>query len=534
MYGQNAQIQVADFILTQTGTYQTQELRPFETTVSQHHVDQLARTTREGHNITISALQDIAGDILHPQASTEGRVNIANGWMERRFRFMMRVIEKQPFQENATNQRIFFGYTDKCDASFNHLDPSMRIYFNSETTVANNIRPTPNGPVTEAMVIGSNQIVSPLDMSGSAGVVNGMHHRPTSYLIRPDDVYHVGHTEQVVNNLNFAGTHGEVAASYDTRAMMGANGAYKYSRRHDVSPTRYLSKTLGAYSHAMKESQIEGNDGDLEMLYSEAASHAGNQDIYSSDFFSRLRDEAGYMEKGYVTLADLTRIFPEVAQTMKYSMDDGRSIRRVNHAGDSNHWHGSSRTDIAASTLAQVIPAIMMDNFIRSISFAATNGQGLGNFAIEIHAHGTRSVVDHLNMRTYLEEFQRRLVMDVLNTITYRNQIGFQISMSSDLAGDSVIDISLDGESPVRFVAPTFSDSLFAPVITHDQQRPKAISSDLIYLAQQTVDPGNVNMNGVLQDPQQMAQPEYPQQPQTPNHQGVNNHVESFNYSRLL
>ncbi len=531
MYGHNAQIQIADFILTQTGTYQSQELRPFETSIQQQHVDYLSRTTQEGRNITISSLQDVAGDILHPQATTEGQVNIANGWTSRRFRFMMKVVEKQPFQVNGTCQRIFFGYTDHCDASYNHLDPNMRIYFNSETLVANNIRQTPHGPVTEAQVLGSNQIVSPLDMSGASGMANGMHHQPTSYLIRPDDVYHVGHTEQVVNNLNFAGTHGDVTAAYDTRTMMGKGGAYKYSRRHDVSPTRYLSKTLGAYSHAVKEAQMNDNGGDLEILYSEAAANAGNQDIQANDFFSRLRDEAGYMERGYVTLGDLTRLFPELAQTMKYSLDDGRSIRKVNQAEHSNHWHGSSRMDIAASTLAQVVPAIMMDNFIRSISFAATNGHGLGNFAIEIHGHGTRSVVDNLVMVPYLEEFQRRLIMDVLNTITHRNQVGFQISMSSDLAGDSVIDISLDGEPTVRYVAPTFSDSLFAPVITHDHNRPRAISSDLIYLAQQTVDAGNVNMAGVYQEPQA---PQYPQQPTHQEPQGVNNHVPGFNHSRLL
>lgn len=528
MYGHNTEIHIADFLLTQTGTYQSQELRPFETTIHQNHIDYLSRTTQEGRNVTISALQDVAGDILHPQASTEGHVNIANGWTSRRFRFMMRVVEKQPFQVHGTQQRIFFGYTDHCDASRNHLDPNMRIYFNSETIVVNNIRQTPHGPVTEAQVMGSNQIVSPLDMSGASGMVNGMYHQPASYLIRPDDVYHLGHSEQVVNNINYAGTHGEVVAAYDTRNMMAKGGAYKYSRRHDVSPARYLSKTLGAYSHAVKEAQMNDNAGDLEVLYSEAASNAGNQDIQVNDFFVRLREEAGYMERGYVTLQDLTRIFPEVANNLKFSMDDGRSIRKVNYAEHSNHWHGADRVDIAASTLAQVIPAIMMDNFIRSISFAATNGLGLGQFAIEIHGHGTRSVVDNLNMVPYMEEFQRRLIMDVLNTITHRNQVGFQISMSSDLAGDSVIDISMEGEPTIRYVAPTFSDSLFAPVITHDQTRPKAISSDLIYLAQQTVDAGNVNMAGIYQEPQPPQQPNY-QQPQ-----GVASNVSSFNHSRLL
>jgi len=518
MFGHNKQVHVANFILTQTGTYQEQHLRPFETTIQQDHINYLARATQEGKNLGVNTLGDVAGEILHPQAATEGRVNIAHGWTSRRFRFMMKVIEKQPFQVQGETQRIFFGYTDHSDASFNHLDPEMRIYFNSETIVVTDIRQTPNGPVPVARVVASNQIVSPMDMSGPVGQSNGLFHQPTSYLIRPDDIYHWGETNHVVNNLNASGMYSDLNMAFDTRAMAGA-GAYKYSRRHDVSPARYLSRTLGAYSHAVKEAHSTGNEGDLEYVFSEANSVAGNDDIHTNGFFSLLKEHAGFMEKGFVTLRELETLFPEAQQTTQYSLDDGRSIRKISMAEDSNHWQGAGRTDVAASTLAQIVPAIMMDNYIRSISFACTNGVGLRDYAIEIHDHGTRSVVDNLPMIPYLEEFQRRLIVDALNTLTYNNQISFQISMSSDLAGDSIIDISLEGESPVRYVAPTFSDSLFAPVITQDQQRPQAISNDLIYLAQQTVDSPSVNMAHDMMGGYNPQQPN-PMPEVTPN-QGV-------------
>jgi hypothetical protein len=59
--------------------------------------------------------------------------------------------------------------------------------------------------------------------------------------------------------------------------------------------------------------------------------------------------------------------------------------------------------------------------------------------------------------------------------------------MSSDLAGDSVIDISLNGESVVRFVAPTFTDGLFAPVITRDAAKANKIANDMLYLVSEVV-----------------------------------------------
>lgn len=510
MYGQ-ADVQIVDFILTQTGTYQSQERRPFETSIGQHHINTLADRTQDGRQITISSLQDIAGEILHPQATTEGHVNIAHGWTSRRFRFMMRVIEKRPFNANGTTQHVFFGYTDHCDASQNYLPPDMRIYFNSETVIANSVRMTPHGPVSEARVLSSDQIISPLDMSGAQAQVNGMYHRPTSYLIRPDDVFHLGQTANVVRNLDFAGNNGSVVASYDSRTMTGAGGAYKYSRRNDVSPSRYLNKTLSAYSNAVRESERE-DITDLDYIYSEAMGHSANADMATNDFFSRLRDQAGYMEKGYVTLSELEAIFPELPTVTVFSMDNGQSIRKSSTAEQSNHWHGSSQTDIAAATLAQVIPAIMMDNFIRTVSFAVTNGHGIGQYLIEIHEHSTTSVVDNLPMMPYIEEFKRRLILDVLNTITFQNQIGFQLSMASDLAGESVIDLSIDGESIVRYVAPTFSDSLYTPVVTNDQTRTQKISNDLLYLADQTIHSSNVDMAHNILTATQNPQP-HSQQP---------------------
>jgi hypothetical protein len=96
-------------------------------------------------------------------------------------------------------------------------------------------------------------------------------------------------------------------------------------------------------------------------------------------------------------------------------------------------------------------------------------------------------VVEGIEMIPQLEEFKRRLVVDVLNTITQGNQIGFHIAVSADLAGETIIDISLGYESKTRFVAPTFSDSLFAPVVTRDKNLRDKISSDLIYLMEECI-----------------------------------------------
>jgi hypothetical protein len=521
MFGTNTEVGIRQFILVQTGTYQEQTLRPFETVITDNVIQRLESATHGGKNLGVAAIQGVAANVIRPQAQIEGNVNIANGWKSRRFRFLLKVLEKHPFMMGTTTQRIFSGYTDQCDASINHLDPEMRIYFNSETVVSEVVRDTPNGPVRHAVVTSANQIVAPVDYAMGA---NGMTNRPTSHLIRPEDIFSIGQSQQVVDNLNRTGVFkGNVSHVIDSRTMVGQGGEYKYSMRRDTSPTRYLSDTLGAFQHAVRESAMSLDSDsvstgglNLEGIYGEAQSYAANHDIQSNTFLAMLKDHAGYMEKGYITYRELCSLFPEagrVGEVTHFSMDNGRSIRQVNHADQSFHWGGADQISIAASLLAQVIPAVMMDNFIRNISFGVTNGMGPGNYLLEIHDHSTRSVIDGVHMLPYLMEFERRLITDVLNTISMNNQIPFQISMASDLMGDSVIDIQLGGESVRRYVAPTFSDSLFSPVITRRDDLPGLISHDMLYLVNSIVNTGSNNVSVA----QALAnQPNYNVQPAQP------------------
>jgi hypothetical protein len=494
----NANVRVDMFLLTQTGTYQEQQLRPFQVHVNESVIENLARATRGGANLGVSAVQSLAGEIVKPSAMTEGAVGIANGWNSRRFRGMLRVREEHPIYKGTTTQRIFFVYTDQCDASMNYLDPNMRIYFNSETVITEAMKHTPMGMQKHAQIVSSNQIVTPLDMNAGA---NGYYSTAASHLVRPEDVFSIGQTLQTVNRLQQSGAFpGTVNRAYDYRTMVGECGAYQYSHRQDTSPTRYVSNSLNAFQHSVKEAAMaaEGFDdtaSNMELLLGEAQAHVQNDDIHKNTFLAILKERCGYMERGFITLSDLNREFPDTlryGEVTKYSMDNGQSIRKVNYAEQSCHFKGADPTSIAASMLAQTIPSIMMDNYLRLVTIAVTNGNMPGTYAFQISGEGTKLVMEGIDARPYLLEFERRLGTDCLNALTHNNGIPFQISLTSDLAGDSVIDISLGGEAPTRFVAPTFSDGLFSPVITRDGAKANKISTDMIWLVQNVI-PNNFN-----------------------------------------
>lgn len=498
----NIKIWVKGMWLNQTGTYQSQVSRPFETHVKADDVAALQRSTQDGSNIGIGSLQGVAGRILSPSATNEGEVNISNGWLERRFRFIMVVVEEEEFN-NRTIERVLFGYTDGANPSYqDNLDPEMRVYFNSETLVARSWQPGPNGMVEQVRVLGSNQIVSPLDLSGNP-TMPGANPR-SSFLCRPEDVYHLAQTRSAIDQMETRRP-GSITFGYDARASLGnRNGAYKYSHRSDTSSSRYLHKVLRGWEHAQHEqhSGYEMNDlpdnmslGGNNSLYHDAQVLIANQDIFSNHFLARLNRETRYMQQGHVTYGELCRVFPETDMHTAFAMDNGRGTRPINMAADSAYWTGEDNIAVNVSMLAQTVPGIMMDNMIRSISFAATNGLGgPGDYIIDFHDENLRGVVDGLRLTDFVRRFEYRLVVDLLNVISFNNEVPFQISMASDLAGDSVIDIIYDGSQQYRFVAPTFTDSLFTPVVTSDPNRAMELSSDMTYLAEQLM-PGQPDVN---------------------------------------
>jgi hypothetical protein len=207
-------------------------------------------------------------------------------------------------------------------------------------------------------------------------------------------------------------------------------------------------------------------------------------------------------------------------QVTRYALDDGRSIRRVTQAHESEHWQGADKTSIAASLIAQVVPAIMMDNFIRNISFAVTNSMIPGQYALTIDPKLTRSIVDEINMTQYIQEFERRLCVDALNSITFGGNIPFSISVMSDLAGDSIINISLDHQQSVQYIAPTFTDSLFSPMVSTQLDAANKVSNDMIAIASDVLDLGQSGVNFSVAAPAPTVM--------SPNFAGAGNYAEDF------
>lgn len=493
---QNKQVTVELFALAPSGTYQDHYLRPFEIKVTKDNISALQNATRDGQSLGVAAVQSVASDILCPRAQVEGMVGVSGaGWDSKRFRFIMKVTEQNPFMSGLTTQRIFFGTTNHANLSHGGLlDPNTQVYFNSETIINETNVPTPNGVVRQATIAGSNQIVTPVDL-GLGG--NTMFAAPTAHLCRPEDMFALAHTVQVGKQVELSGLiEGQIDKVIDNRTMVGEGGTYKYSHRRDTAPTRFISDTLGAYSHAVREAALTEQDDDptdaypnvgitssKEQLYSEAYNRVANADIHKNGFLAILKEHAHFMERGFVTVGDIWRLFPESHAVTHYGQTTQAQRRVENLKHQSFHMYGADPKSIASSLIAQVIPSIMMDTFMRQVRLDITNGIGGGNYSVRIIGEQTKSLISHVDMRPHLMELERRLATDALNSITFNNQIPFRITLLSDLASDTVIDIALGGEIEMtRFVYATAMDSLFSPVITRNPEHPANMSDNLLWL----------------------------------------------------
>jgi hypothetical protein len=139
---QAARMHVKRLFLMETGTYNTQYRRPYETNVQGPTLNHLADALHGTQKYTPSLLAGVANQLIAPSATAEQAAGIVNGWNERRMRFMMEVETK--YMAGGTSTSIVLGYTNYPGVIFhsNYIDPKMEFFENSIVTVRTTVEHT--------------------------------------------------------------------------------------------------------------------------------------------------------------------------------------------------------------------------------------------------------------------------------------------------------------------------------------------------------------------------------------------------------
>lgn len=432
----------------ETGTYDDMFLRPYHAHVSPQVANEFNEITNTGLNIRPGSIAPLASSIIQPSLVPQANVNIAYGWGERRFRFIMEFMVEE-FSGHAMREFIT-GYTDQPGALLSGaVDQGMHLYINGSLTLRSYVeRASYGGNITRTGVREYTQVINkPHDEVISLNNTDMM--RRT---MRPEDVVGKMGIQHTLDD-----TPGNVL---DFRQSM-INGP-KLSVRQNCQPANYLSRIITSMNSANNdpnmymESNAESYDRAKEMLM---------EPTLSSDIvIGHLNRTTGFMHQGYVTYKELCRAIDGFDHVATFMMR-GQLRRNEREAvrGMSEGWQGSTMEVGMATILSNVVPSMMMGLMISKATIIATNRTIAGEPSITID--NICSFSENIDMRPYLETFHSKLRYELMPDITKRNQLDVSFALSIDLIGDTFITVSVNGGPNVEYTIPSFCDSLMTPVV---------------------------------------------------------------------
>lgn len=428
MFNSNRKLKITSLALAERAGYDTQYRRQYFT-----------RATGE-------SIEPPFDGLIGYSAAAQETLPIPNGWDAKRLVFMM---EGECAQ--LVGGKLTFtvqGYTSHVGCTKDGgFDPDMEFIVNSVTLHRHSLERSPTGEHLFVMPVGSSQILVDPVYSGRYA------DKGQKTKVRPEDVF-----------ASMKLSHLMPLDVLDMRTVLD-NRPICANRRHLI-PAHYLNDILVGYKRAQME-QSFGIMREEDIL--ETARGYVQEDIASHHPFlramSNVRD--GFMSNTF-NWRDLMTLDADVADVTTIQM--GAEERRE-YVG----WAGQDVDTLMAWTAAQTVRSVMDTLGVQQVRFSATNmltkeaqvRNPDKRWDIEV---GNIVSGDYGDVKLLLiESFASRLRQYVLPTISMRDQLAYRLRVDSNILGDTVVELALDGREHLRFCVPAFADSLYTPlVMTHD------------------------------------------------------------------
>lgn len=453
-----ASVQIVKLIMQETGTYNQQWRRSFESNLNGQIQNSILETCDRVGHITPGLLTGIANQFIKPSATPEKPISIVNGWDARRFRFFMEVHSKSHM--GPVLIQYVTGYTDHMGATPNGaLDPNMVFYINTVNTTKSSTRTTPLGTQNVQSMMDSSHLLYQPDYSGIYG-------NNTTHKMRPEDVF-AGMQNADLHNASL--DNGIDNSFIDTRSHLSSK-PIKAARKYSSSPV-YVAGILNSYVQT-KRADISGISN-ME-LFDTAAAHMACARVNQDPFIKKLMDSTG--KGGMFTFGEISTIDPTIGNRIIVSPLTPALRATLHTAGQTQNWQSSDYDTQFATTLSQAVPGYMLDNCLQSVKFRATNDTGQG---ILVHITNYGTLLQGIDPAPFLASFTFAVQKTLLQDLSYNNQISFSVDMSCNLTGDTKIDLSLNGGPFVPYVTPCFCDALMSPLITADFNKFTSLTHDL-------------------------------------------------------
>jgi hypothetical protein len=452
-------IRVVELLLIDTGTYNQQYLKPYESSLDAQGtgivVDRISEAVAKGASITSNTFLGLGTSIVAPSAGTVLPVGILNGWNNQRMRFKLTIDTTN--NAGSVVRYIYIGYTSNNNLipgiSFDgpKVDPTMVFKVNTVTRTRVNYQITPHGEQRSYTTLSTcNVLVNP-NWSQVMSDTN-------MYMMRPMDVISHRATQSLRSiNTNFI----------DTSSIVTSRPEYANLAAGNISD--YASSIV---SNALKVGLVNdpSNKGNPYHHAKQMASDKVDNPLF--DALCRIRGTIA--ADGTFTIAELMQMDPNTDNMTAYAPLDQNDVKQVHRSGQTCDWNGSDITTQAATIIANGIPGIMARLGLIRLALNSTNSV-IGSIPTTT-VSGAVSVNSQVNMD--VQSFSRikaelitRIEYDIMNPITFGFDIEYYVGINADLNGEMWISIGLSGEPPRDYVFPCFSSSAMTPVLTHDMQK---------------------------------------------------------------
>jgi hypothetical protein len=463
--GTISSVEIISMIVTPAGTYQDQVRRPYIAQATGDTIRVIQERFDQANGRMSTGLFDgVASNFVQPQIQAEGApIAIAGGWRRERFNFVLKVKVVNKFGGHSID--VINGHTDYADMSFSGmLDPRIRFFINGIVRVVSTNQMTGHGLELTGKVVDSYQVFANHNYDGPKDFYNNAN--DPNLTMRPDDVFGALQAHEYTTNPDLM----------DLRAV--ATSQAKTSHRNNTLSSAYAGTIVRGYVDSVVKNMYAENS---KQVYADAIGATAQRPLNRDEFIRALNNMTGSPASDSFQLMDLYRmdpmlespnddririVRPQPVVRMASWGGNGPSVEETPNAANSQHWQGNNHETLAATILANGLPALLLEYGIVELVFQATNHSRQP--VIEtLYANG---LADNYDCRPFLPSVENRIQREIIDQISYNNDLPYKIRVHCDVAWSTKITLQFHNEV-VEFVSPTFADSLMSPVITADRDR---------------------------------------------------------------
>ncbi len=447
---------LVELLLVNTKQKRNMAQRGYHLQVSNKDLTVMQNTLAQFGKVSPEHIANQMPGVLNMGMSPDLQVGIVNGWNTERFIFILKTKTRR--SDGSVFASYVQGYTDSARANkTGAIDPNMVFYINSVINAiehvvpgTNNIRHVPHSSFTLVY----DRITNSPELKFSTDSFK---------LLRPIDALVELHvSEQYDPNVPITNTVGSVGITVNT------------SKADNRIASKQVSSVINGIVEASSTVGFTNNPADI---FIGAAGLVGETPLIDVPFMRDLSYFYG-RQTGEFKFSELLSMDPNVGNhvNIKWTIPDqvnlnpaalqqpGQNILLTN---DPESLEVTSEEARISSIISETCSGLLSNLHLTNIMFTAQSG--IISSDVIFMPMNYNSSIPIINQEAAVMEFESQFRGLVMPQITKNGMVSVDILVNIDLINESRVSVSANGNPPVVFAIPTYSNSLFDPVITTNQ-----------------------------------------------------------------